>query len=129
MTRSSPRAVLPILALVAAGSASCRSSLNSRPEPDFVRSNSQSEADLIRATERERVRALAEANMEVARRLHADDFQLIDPFGDSLSKEQYLGGIASGELRSPRLVCKRPQAATLSGALLTRTPSSYCAPT
>lgn len=61
-------------------------------------SSPQVEADLIRATERERLRALVEANMEVARQLHADDFQLINPRGGSLSKEQYLGGIASGQL-------------------------------
>jgi len=56
------------------------------------------EADLLRATERERLRALVEANMDVARQLHADDFQLISPAGASISKEQYLGGIASGEI-------------------------------
>jgi len=61
-------------------------------------SNHQTEADLIRATERNRLRALVEANMEVVRQLHADDFQLINPLGQSLSKEQYLGGIASGDL-------------------------------
>ena len=61
-------------------------------------SNTQSEADLIRATERRRLRALVEANVEVARRLHADDFQLINPLGESISKEQYLGGIASGQI-------------------------------
>ncbi len=61
-------------------------------------SNPKVEADLIRATERERIRALVEANMEVARQLHAEDFQLINPRGQSLSKEQYLGGIASGDL-------------------------------
>ena len=57
-----------------------------------------SEFDVIRATERERLRALVDANMEIARQLHADDFQLITASGASLSKEQYLGGIASGEL-------------------------------
>ena len=61
-------------------------------------SNPHTEADLIRATECGRLRALVEANMEVARQLHADDFQLINPLGQSLSKEQYLGGIASGDL-------------------------------
>jgi hypothetical protein len=61
-------------------------------------SYSQTEADLIRASERQRLRALVEANIEVARRLHADDFQLINPRGESCSKEQYLGGIASGKL-------------------------------
>src|SRR5215203_2802 len=36
--------------------------------------------------------------MEVARRLHAHDFQLIDPTGELLSKEEYLGAVASGEI-------------------------------
>ena len=62
------------------------------------RSNSQKEADLIRATERQRLRALVDANLEVARRLHADEFQLINPVGETLSKEEYLGAIASGQL-------------------------------
>jgi hypothetical protein len=35
--------------------------------------------------------------MQVARALHADDFQLINPRGETYSKEQYLGGVASGE--------------------------------
>jgi hypothetical protein len=34
----------------------------------------------------------------LAHQLHADDFQLITPAGGALSKEQYLGGIASGEI-------------------------------
>jgi hypothetical protein len=56
------------------------------------------EADKIRAIEYQRLRALVEADMEVARRLHADDFQLIDPTGELLSKEEYLGAVASGEI-------------------------------
>jgi hypothetical protein len=55
-------------------------------------------ANLIRRTERERLRALVQADMEAAHALHADDFQLINPRGGSLSKEQYLGGIASGAI-------------------------------
>jgi hypothetical protein len=56
------------------------------------------EADKIRAIEYQRLRALVEADLEVACRLHADDFQLIDPSGESLSKEEYLGAVASGEI-------------------------------
>ncbi len=56
------------------------------------------EVEHIRATERERLRALVAADAEVANRLHADDFQLINPGGGVVSKEQYLGGIASGYL-------------------------------
>jgi Domain of unknown function (DUF4440) len=56
------------------------------------------EADQVRATERERLRALVAADVETARMLHADDFQLVNPLGETLSKEQYLGGVASGEI-------------------------------
>ncbi len=59
---------------------------------------SPAEADRLRATERERLRALVEADLEVADRLHADDFQLINPAGEALSKEQYLGKVASREI-------------------------------
>ncbi len=81
------RIVLALLVLAFAG---CTST-------PFV-SNPQEDADLIRAAEHERLRALVDANMEVARRLHADDFQLINPRGGALSKAEYLGGVASGEL-------------------------------
>jgi hypothetical protein len=55
-------------------------------------------AELVRATERERLRALVAADLDTARRLHADDFQLINPGGGVLTKTQYLEGIASGYL-------------------------------
>ena len=60
--------------------------------------NAQDETDLLRATERGRLRSLVDADLETARRLHADDFQLVNPSGATLSKDQYLGQIASGEL-------------------------------
>jgi hypothetical protein len=81
------RAVLVVLALAIAGLAACEST-----------SNPQAEADLIRTTERERVGALVAANLDVARQLHADDFQLINSAGGALSKAQYLESIASGEI-------------------------------
>lgn len=57
----------------------------------------EAEADLLRATERRRLSALVAADMEQAHQLHAHDFQLITPSGAALTKEQYLGRIASGE--------------------------------
>lgn len=56
------------------------------------------EADDVRATERERIRALLGGDMEVARRLHADDFQLVTPLGVVLSKDQYLGAIGASDI-------------------------------
>ena len=60
--------------------------------------HAQDVADDLRATERERVRSLVEGDVETARRLHADDFQLINPAGVTLSKTEYLDQIASGNL-------------------------------
>ncbi|HET9909316.1 MAG TPA: nuclear transport factor 2 family protein [Anaerolineales bacterium] len=55
-------------------------------------------ADTLRATEVSRLRALVDADMETADKLHAEDFQLITPGGSALSKAEYLSGVASGEL-------------------------------
>jgi Domain of unknown function (DUF4440) len=57
------------------------------------------EVELLRSTERERLRALVSGDVERAAQLHADDFQLINPLGGALSKDQYLGGISSGQIR------------------------------
>ena len=59
-------------------------------------SRDRGEADILRETERERLRALVAADVTRARQLHADDFQLINPLGGVLSKEEYLGAIGSG---------------------------------
>jgi hypothetical protein len=65
---------------------------------DHVTGDTMGEADLIRATERQRLRALVDANEELTRQLHADQFQLINPSGAAVSKEQYLEGIVTGEI-------------------------------
>lgn len=54
--------------------------------------------ELLRSTERERLRALVAGDVARAAQLHADDFQLINPLGGALSKDQYLGGISSGQI-------------------------------
>jgi ketosteroid isomerase-like protein len=60
--------------------------------------SAQDDTELLRATERERLRALATGDVERAARLHTEDFQLINPLGGALTKEQYLGGISSGQI-------------------------------
>ncbi len=72
---------------------------NSNRSADGKDRSHTSEAENIRAIERQRLRALVEANMQVAQQLHADDFQLINPGGGALSKAEYLEGIASGYLK------------------------------
>ena len=56
-------------------------------------------ADQIRARERARLRALVVGDLEAAREFHADDFRLITPRGDSWSKGEYLGALATGALK------------------------------
>jgi hypothetical protein len=60
--------------------------------------SAQDVADQVRNAERERLRALVAADIESAGRLHADDFQLINPLGGSLSKSEYLSAVASGDI-------------------------------
>lgn len=57
------------------------------------------EAESIRDTERTRLRVLVEGDIETAGRLHATEFQLITPIGRALSKNDYLGAIASGQIK------------------------------
>ena len=61
--------------------------------------SAQTEEDRIRETERARLRALVEADMAAAKPLHAEDFQLITPIGLALSRDEYLGAIASGRIK------------------------------
>lgn len=48
--------------------------------------------------ERRRLRALVDADRVAADELHSDDFQLITPGGIPLTKDEYLGAIASGSV-------------------------------
>jgi hypothetical protein len=61
--------------------------------------NTRTEEDRIRDIERARLRALVAADMAAATPLHADDFQLITPIGLALSREEYLGAIAAGQIK------------------------------
>jgi hypothetical protein len=56
------------------------------------------EGELLQDIEKRRLRSLVTGDLTTAHQLHADDFQLINPLGGSLSKDQYLGMIRSGDL-------------------------------
>ena len=61
--------------------------MSSPPSPDF-----------FQELERRRLRALVDADLDLARSLHAADYQLITPGGATLSRQEYLDGIATGDL-------------------------------
>jgi hypothetical protein len=58
-----------------------------------------SAATLLPGIERRRLRALASADTATAAPLHAEDYWLITPNGSQMTKDDYLGAIASGQLR------------------------------
>jgi len=60
---------------------------------------STSAADAILSVQRERSAALLARNIEAARRIHANDFQLITPLGAVFSKDQYLDAVEAGVLK------------------------------
>jgi Domain of unknown function (DUF4440) len=55
--------------------------------------------DGLRALEHQRLRSLRDPDLALAHELHADDYQLINPYGQTIDKEDYLSGIATGEIR------------------------------
>jgi len=57
------------------------------------------DTEAIRHIQRERAGALLAANIETARRIYADDFQLITPLGAVFSKSEYLDAVEAGVLR------------------------------
>lgn len=61
---------------------------------DSSASVTAADAAAVRATEQQRLNALLHHDLETASRLHADDFELINPLGETSSKEAY---IDSGE--------------------------------
>lgn len=54
--------------------------------------------EFFRERDRQRLRTLVEGDLDLARSLHADDYQLITPGGATISREAYLDGIATGDL-------------------------------
>ena len=53
-------------------------------------SSDKTTANVVRATELQRLRALLRHDLDTARKLHADDFELINPLGETVSREAYI---------------------------------------
>jgi uncharacterized protein DUF4440 len=76
---------------------------------------STSQADRLRAIETARLQALVDADTATARELTAPDFQLINPAGAPLSRDDFLGGIAAGAIDFLSLDTISPVAVRMSG--------------
>ena len=56
------------------------------------------QVERLRQIEKQRLQALVAADVAVAGRLIASDFELINPLGEVLTREAILGGVGSGAL-------------------------------
>jgi transposase-like protein len=70
----------------------------SAPAAESAATAESEQVEQVRATEYARLHALVHGDLVAADQLHAEDFQLINPSGDVVSKEQYLSAIASEEI-------------------------------
>jgi hypothetical protein len=87
-------AVVALVALLAATAAM----VTAAPARSSGPPGTSPEAQALRAVERARLRALVDANMPVVEALHADDFQVVPPPGFPLTREEYVGSVASGDI-------------------------------
>ncbi len=78
-------------------------------------SASSSQADRLRAIEATRLQALVDADTATARSLTAPDFQLINPAGAPLSRDDFLGGVDARAIDFLSLEPSSPIAVRLSG--------------
>jgi hypothetical protein len=76
---------------------------------------SSSQVDRLRAIETTRVQALVDADTATARKLTAPDFQVINPAGAPLSRDDLLGGVDAGVLDFLAIEPSAPIAVRLSG--------------
>ena len=54
------------------------------------------ESEELRTIERERLAAFVATDIPTLQRLHANDFQLVNPAGQELNRDDYLNGVAQG---------------------------------
>ena len=102
-----PRGVAAVVAaLVVAAAVGTASSASSA---------SPSQADRLRAIETTRLQALVDADTATARGLTAPDFQLINPAGVPLSRDDFLGGVEAGVLDFISLYPSSPIDVRVSG--------------
>ena len=94
------------VALVVAGGVVAASSASSE---------SPSQTERLRAIATTRLQALVDADTATVRKLIAPDFQLINPAGVTLSREELLGGVDAGVLDFVAIEPRSPIAVRLSG--------------
>ena len=56
------------------------------------------EADEVRAAEQQRIEAFVSGDIRALQRLHADDYHMVNPAGQEVTRDDYINGIDRGFL-------------------------------
>jgi hypothetical protein len=116
VTRWRTLAAVALALVVAAGVLAASSASSASP----------SQTERLRAIETTRLQALVDGDTATVRKLIAPDFQLINPAGVPLSRDDLLGGVEAGVLDFVAIEPSSPIAVRLSGGSATlRHESSY----
>ena len=79
--------LLAVFPLVAGG---CGGGEHKQSSAQTTAASARTTANIVRATERQRLHALLHHDFDTAQKLHASDFELINPLGETVSKEAYI---------------------------------------
>jgi hypothetical protein len=79
--------VLLAVPFVAGG---CGGNGHTRSSAQTTTASAEETANIIRATERQRLHALLHHDIDTAQKLHASNFELINPLGEAISREDYI---------------------------------------
>jgi uncharacterized protein DUF4440 len=79
--------VLLAVPFVAGG---CGGNGHTQSSAQTTTASAQETANIIRATERQRLHALLQHDIDTAQKLHASNFELINPLGEAISREDYI---------------------------------------
>ncbi len=85
-----------VLAVLSVGLVGCGGGDSSERTASSAQAQAETAA-VIRATERQRLHALLKHDFDTANKLHADDFELINPSGEVVSREDYIDSGAAFE--------------------------------
>jgi Domain of unknown function (DUF4440) len=80
-------AVITIVTFLTGG---CGSDGQTQSSAQTTGASAQTTANIIRATERQRLHALLHNDIDTAQKLHASDFELINPLGETVSRGAYI---------------------------------------
>jgi HAMP domain-containing protein len=98
ISTATARPLEPTATPVAASSPSSTTAIATAPSNGSKGASKSRQAERLRQIEQTRLQALVDADVAVAGPLHASDFELINPLGEVLTRDDLLGAVGSGAI-------------------------------